>query len=273
MTPPMPALSLRRRPRTPLGRRLAAHALALLGLLALAALPCPAHESFTRPAQGSGLAALLRGETRIDAVFFDASTTRLIVIDEGSPKQYGSLSEALRRHGCRAGINGGYFGADARATPLGLIVHGGRQRYRLATGAFTVAGVLSDDGKTIRLERSRALRTPIASMKEALQAGPFLIENGKALEVNTSRWRRFGDGMPGRDILARHRELGGALLTLCSDAHATASAAHGFAAALALMPPSISPRPFWAASSSVGGAGRASAGDAPAITSTYSPRG
>lgn len=187
----MPALSLRRRPRTPLGRRLAAHALALLGLLALAALPCPAHESFTRPAQGSGLAALLRGETRIDAVFFDASTTRLIVIDEGSPKQYGSLSEALRRHGCRAGINGGYFGADARATPLGLIVHGGRQRYRLATGAFTVAGVLSDDGKTIRLERSRALRTPIASMKEALQAGPFLIENGKPVAgLNNSRRAR-----------------------------------------------------------------------------------
>lgn len=99
----MPALSLRRRPRTPLGRRLAAHALALLG----------------------------------------------------------------------------------------LIVHGGRQRYRLATGAFTVAGVLSDDGKTIRLERSRALRTPIASMKEALQAGPFLIENGKPVAgLNNSRRAR-----------------------------------------------------------------------------------
>ena len=60
----------------------------------------------------------------------------------------------------------------------------------------------------------------------------FLIENGKALEVNTSRWRRFGDGMPGRDILARYRELGGELLTLGSDAHATDSAAQGFAAAL-----------------------------------------
>ena len=46
--------------------------------------------------------------------------------------------------------------------------------------------------------------------------------------------------------------------------------AASFAAALALMPPSISPRPFWAASSSVGGAGRASAGDAPRITEEVS---
>ena len=60
----------------------------------------------------------------------------------------------------------------------------------------------------------------------------FLIENGKALEVNTSRWRRFGDGMPGKDILARYRGLGGELLTLGSDAHDTASAAQGFDAAI-----------------------------------------
>ncbi|MGI5884614.1 MAG: histidinol-phosphatase HisJ family protein [Candidatus Spyradocola sp.] len=60
----------------------------------------------------------------------------------------------------------------------------------------------------------------------------FLIEHGKALEVNTSRWTRFGDGMPGRDILARYRELGGELLTLGSDAHATSGVAQGFTAAV-----------------------------------------
>lgn len=166
--------------------------LTLIALIALSSTPVQAHESFTRPAPGSGLAALLRGETRIEAVFFDAATTRLIVIDEGSPKRYGNLREALRRHGCHAGINGGYFGADEHSTPLGLIVHQGRRSNRLATGAFTVAGVLSDDGKTIRLERSKALRTPISSMQEAIQGGPFLIERGTPVAGlnNTRRARR-----------------------------------------------------------------------------------
>ena len=55
-----------------------------------------------------------------------------------------------------------------------------------------------------------------------------LIEHGRALELNTSRWNRFGDGMPGRDIFARYRELGGEMVTLGSDAHDTAGVAQGF---------------------------------------------
>ena len=56
----------------------------------------------------------------------------------------------------------------------------------------------------------------------------FLIEHGKALEMNTSRWNRFGDGMPGRDLFARYRELGGEMVTLGSDSHVTDTVAQGF---------------------------------------------
>ncbi len=59
----------------------------------------------------------------------------------------------------------------------------------------------------------------------------FMAEHGKALEVNTSRWTRFGEGMPGKDILLRFCELGGEWITLGSDAHDTASVAQGFAQA------------------------------------------
>ena len=55
-----------------------------------------------------------------------------------------------------------------------------------------------------------------------------LVQNGKALEVNTSRWNAFGEGMPGREILRRYRELGGELVTLGSDAHETGKVAQGF---------------------------------------------
>ena len=60
----------------------------------------------------------------------------------------------------------------------------------------------------------------------------FMAEHGKALEINTSRWNKFGDGMPGRDILCRFRELGGELVTLGSDSHQTDTVAQGFASAV-----------------------------------------
>ena len=47
-----------------------------------------------------------------------------------------------------------------------------------------------------------------------------LIKNNKALEVNTSTLTKpLGRTMPGVDILARYKELGGYLITLGSDAH------------------------------------------------------
>ncbi len=47
-----------------------------------------------------------------------------------------------------------------------------------------------------------------------------LIQNGKALEVNTSGYRYgLGHSTPDRAILKRYRELGGELITLGSDAH------------------------------------------------------
>ena len=55
-----------------------------------------------------------------------------------------------------------------------------------------------------------------------------LVQNGKALEYNTSRFDVFADGMPGRDVLARYRELGGELVTVGSDAHEEDRTAKGF---------------------------------------------
>lgn len=57
-----------------------------------------------------------------------------------------------------------------------------------------------------------------------------LIEKGKALELNTSRLPAFG--MPGLDVFARYKELGGELVTLGSDAHHANDLAKGFDMAL-----------------------------------------
>ncbi len=150
------------------------------------------YHRFSREGTTTGLLALLSPLQHIDAWFFSAASHRLLVLDEGDGgKRYGSLEKALRAEHCVAGINGGYFGADAAASPLGLLRHGGKQVSPLATGSFTVAGVLYDTGRDIRLERSRKLTTAPSRMREAIQGGPFLVEHGrKVAGLNATRKAR-----------------------------------------------------------------------------------
>ncbi len=147
---------------------------------------------FHRGGEQNGVLALLNPAARIDAWFFSASTSSLCVLDEGDGSaRYGSLDAAMRAERCAAGINGGYFAADAASSPLGLLRHGGKQVAPLATGSFTVAGVLYDTGRDIRLERSRKLTTPIVHMREAVQGGPFLVEYGRKVRgLNATRKAR-----------------------------------------------------------------------------------
>lgn len=143
------------------------------------------HAVYTRtaPKPSGGIISLFGGDTqRLEVYHFKAADTALCVVDEGdgSPR-YGSLEEAMRRHKCSAGINGGYFGADAARKPIGLVRHGGFSVSPLSTGGFTVAGVVYDTGQTIRLERSSRLSVSVRAMHEAIQGGPFLVEQGRVV--------------------------------------------------------------------------------------------
>ncbi len=104
---------------------------------------------------------------------------KLLVFDQGQ----GDIREMLQQHDCVAGINGGYFAKGDSKPPLGIIRHEGRTiAGRLARGAsFTVSGVLYDTGSSVRLERSKLISRPLSSIKEALQAGPFLVEHGRVV--------------------------------------------------------------------------------------------
>ncbi len=149
---------------------------------ALLATPQGYH-SFVRGGElGSFLASLLNSRPRIDAWFFSAGRYALCVLDEGdSGARYGSLENAMHAEGCVAGINGGYFADDAASTPLGLLCHAGQCISPMASGSFTVAGVLYDTGRELRLERTRRLSTAPARLREAIQGGPFLVEHGRKI--------------------------------------------------------------------------------------------
>ena len=141
-----------------------------------------AYQAFTRLSKQPGIWGLLSHEDRIDAYFFQASTHALMVLDEGDGvPRYGSLEAAMKKNACEAGINGGYFSADKQRTPLGLLKHRGTCKHHLSKGAFTVAGVLYDTGRDIKLERSSRLSLSTTQMKEAIQGGPFLVDKGSAV--------------------------------------------------------------------------------------------
>ncbi len=147
---------------------------------------------------GNGWIDLLNGQMkgyRIELYVFRAATHELCIVDEGDAQPtYGNLAAAMRANSCVAGVNGGYFAANQARTPIGLLRHASRNVTPLATGSFTVAGTLYDTGGSIFLERSVSLRTPLQHMKEAIQGGPFLVENFRAvpgLEKTRKAMRTF----------------------------------------------------------------------------------
>lgn len=136
---------------------------------------------------------------KLNVYFFQSGTHRLLVRDEGSVRvpRYGSLDKAMRKSPCVAGVNGGFFGADAEGTPLGLVVQDGKRLSPLATGSFAVSGVVYEDSKSgLALVRSSALKRmkKLPAMQAAIQGGPFLVENGaavKGLNAQKSTYRTF----------------------------------------------------------------------------------
>ena len=153
-------------------------------------------ETVRLPRKETMLPAWLTGEEKLEVYCFRAGETELVVMDEGNlaKPRYGSLAAALAANGCRTGSNGGYFAAGEAGVPLGLVRQEGKTVSRLATKGFSVAGVLYDDGKTLRLERSNRLSIPAGSMREAVQGGPFLVEAGRpiaGLNAQKSACRTF----------------------------------------------------------------------------------
>lgn len=153
-------------------------------------------ETVRLPRKESVLPTWLVGEEKLEVYRFRAGETELVVADEGNlaKPRYGSLAAALAANGCRTGSNGGYFAAGEAGVPIGLVRHEGKSITRLATGGFSVAGVLYDDGKTLRLERSSRLSRPTEAMREAVQGGPYLVEAGRpiaGLNAQKSACRTF----------------------------------------------------------------------------------
>lgn len=123
---------------------------------------------------------------RIHAVIFREKSFRLAVIDNPSANQ-GKLADAMTASGAIAGINGGYFHEDWRPVGLAIangVTSNGFERAKLLSGVFAVTG-----GRP-RIVRSAAYEAS-KNDTDALQAGPFLIDNGQPTSgLNSERRAR-----------------------------------------------------------------------------------
>jgi hypothetical protein len=123
----------------------------------------------------------------VDLVIFSAKTCTLRVIDNPTGE---TLSDAMPREKCAAGVNGGYFSPDF--APIGLLITGGRmiaplQRARLITG------VLSASARGVQILRVREFSRR-EKISAAVQCGPFLVDHDeqvRGLDGSTSARRTF----------------------------------------------------------------------------------
>lgn len=143
-----------------------------------AALPSSAGIDFAEVKVSSGKGA----SAALHVVIFDERTHALAVID--NPEGSTNLADAATAKGALAAVNGGYFHPDRM--PLGLVVSNGEVLHRMER-AKLLSGMIVVSTKDISLRRIGEFKMS-PGVKEALQAGPFLIDGGKAVAgLNASR--------------------------------------------------------------------------------------
>ncbi len=111
----------------------------------------------------------------IYAVTFSPKTHTFAVMD--NPAGAFDTESAAMKRGAAAAVNGGYFQPDN--TPLGLVVRQGVQIHPMEHSRL-LSGIVVVSGSRIALQRVGEFK-PSPAIREALQAGPFLVDRGAAV--------------------------------------------------------------------------------------------
>ena len=133
-------------------------------------LAAPAGIDFVRRSATDG-----KRSVELHVVSFRAKAHTFAVMD--NPDGAFDLGSASAKRGALAAVNGGYFHPDR--TPLGLVVRQGVTLHPLER-AKLLSGVVVVKKDRIALVRTGEFRAS-AEVREALQAGPFLVDGGKAV--------------------------------------------------------------------------------------------
>lgn len=118
-----------------------------------------------------------------EGVAFDSRNHRLVVADQpgGPGSRFAAAAAAAQSLGGLAAVNAGFFTPEG--APLGLVASSGK-----ISGAWNSASSLgsavwyqSKSGTSAIVRRDKLGRTAAAAMRELIQAGPLLVENGHSV--------------------------------------------------------------------------------------------
>lgn len=129
-----------------------------------------------------------------EGVAFDSRNHRLVVADQadGPDTKFADAAAAAKARGGIAATNAGFFTPEG--APLGLVVSSGAVSGAWNSSSSLGSGVWFEDasGKSSISRRENLGRARASSMRELIQAGPLLVENGHAitgLEANKTSAR------------------------------------------------------------------------------------
>lgn len=130
---------------------------------------------------------------RIDLVWFHADTHTFRVIDNGGGEtpRFPDLVTAMKKNGCLAGVNGGFFLQND--APSGLMIASGEETGSFGKGSL-LSGVLLSSGNRNPYLLRRAEYGAKYKPTDLIQAGPFLVDEGatvRGLSPENSRRRSF----------------------------------------------------------------------------------
>ena len=119
-----------------------------------------------------------------EGVAFDARSHRLVVADQaGGPgaRWADAAAAGSSVSGGIAAINGGFFTPSGE--PLGLVIADGAVPGAWNSASSLGSGIWHEDaaGRSAISRRGRLGRQAALGMRELLQAGPLLVENGRAV--------------------------------------------------------------------------------------------
>ncbi|MBK1835296.1 phosphodiester glycosidase family protein [Roseibacillus ishigakijimensis] len=119
---------------------------------------------------------------RLTVLSFDSRSHRLEVVDQPAlGSRYQRASQVSAAQGALATINGGFFTPEGQ--PLGLLYHQGKRTGSLNTASSLGSGVVvTGESGRCQILRREDFRDRVAGgwrPLEALQSGPFLLENGE----------------------------------------------------------------------------------------------
>lgn len=157
--------------------------------VATAQEPDPPPPAITPPVTSPATANAPRATSRdisgitFEGVSFDSRSHRLAVVDQpgGPGSRFADSASAAKASGGIAAVNAGFFTPEG--APLGLVVASGKTSGSWNTASSLGGGAWFENasGSTGITRREKLGRAGASAMRELIQAGPLLVENGRPI--------------------------------------------------------------------------------------------